>query len=109
MLQPAELERLLLTDADCLHGRQPIEGISNASIGCDIASPARTVPEWESFRATYVNLLEAVSVSQSYTDATRHGLPAIIPLCSPCAAHVARDRLHSKSSEEHHVANAHAA
>jgi hypothetical protein len=41
MLEPAELERILPVGADCLHGRQTIECVTDPSIGCDARGAAR--------------------------------------------------------------------
>ena len=46
-MQPAELGRPRAVNADRLHGRQTIERISNASIGCDALNAARSMSNWE--------------------------------------------------------------
>ena len=47
MLEPAEIEGLPLVDADCLHGCQPIENVTDASRGCDTPYAAQSRLFWE--------------------------------------------------------------
>lgn len=89
MLEPAELERASSIDADCLHGRQPIEDISNASIGCDTAGAARQVPMWERVRVGHVDPLEGLCVAQSSREGASRIPPNDIPFCNRCAGHAA--------------------